>query len=205
MFRYYSSIFIAKQFALCFASLRLTCVQVATVAIEHVYMFMNSSIIHDEILAHRLGLIPIMANPRMFEFMGEEGGEQDEASVLVVKVVPRVLSREVIARLQICRYLCMFFVVEDVVLPGGKCSGVLKPHGLLECACPYDIYLAFAVEHERDVCCLDLSLVAYSRRSTFVSLACHHSVAPRIVHARFHTPPSKRLTRKAGNEAFVRK
>lgn len=51
-------------------------------AIEHVYMFMNSSIIHDEILAHRLGLIPIMANPRMFEFMGEEGGEEDEVSVL---------------------------------------------------------------------------------------------------------------------------
>lgn len=47
-------------------------------AIEHVYMFMNSSIIHDEILAHRLGLIPIMANPRMFEYIGEEGGEQDE-------------------------------------------------------------------------------------------------------------------------------
>lgn len=45
-------------------------VQVATVAIEHVYMFMNSSIIHDEILAHRLGLVPIMANPRMFQFFG---------------------------------------------------------------------------------------------------------------------------------------
>lgn len=41
-------------------------------------MFMNSSIIHDEILAHRLGLVPIMANPHMFESMGEEGGEQDE-------------------------------------------------------------------------------------------------------------------------------
>eukprot|EP00904_Undaria_pinnatifida_P009873 jgi/Undpi1/6015/HiC_scaffold_2.g01289.m1 len=57
---------------------RILLAEVATVAIEHVYMFMNSSIIHDEILAHRLGLIPIMANPRMFEFMGEEGGEQDE-------------------------------------------------------------------------------------------------------------------------------
>lgn len=47
-------------------------------AIEHVYMFMNTSIIHDEILAHRLGLIPIMANPRKFEFVGED----DEASNL---------------------------------------------------------------------------------------------------------------------------
>lgn len=46
-------------------------------AIEHVYMFMNSSIIHDEILAHRLGLVPIMANPRMFEFMGEDGEEEE--------------------------------------------------------------------------------------------------------------------------------
>lgn len=55
-------------------------VKVATVAIEHVYMYMNSSIIHDEILAHRLGLVPIMANPRMFEFVGETGGEPDDVS-----------------------------------------------------------------------------------------------------------------------------
>ncbi len=41
-------------------------------AIEHVYMYMNSSIIHDEILAHRLGLVPIMANPREFKFIGKE-------------------------------------------------------------------------------------------------------------------------------------
>ncbi|CAN0473978.1 unnamed protein product, partial [Ascophyllum nodosum] len=33
---------------------RILLAEVATVAIEHVYMFMNSSIIHDEILAHRL-------------------------------------------------------------------------------------------------------------------------------------------------------
>lgn len=54
------------------------CGQVPTVAIEHVYMFMNTSIIHDEILAHRMGLVPIMANPRMFEFMGEHNGEEEE-------------------------------------------------------------------------------------------------------------------------------
>ncbi|CAM9658549.1 unnamed protein product [Ectocarpus sp. 6 AP-2014] len=67
---------------------RILLAEVATVAIEHVYMFMNSSIIHDEILAHRLGLIPIMANPRMFEFVGEEGGEQDEASQLLFACTP---------------------------------------------------------------------------------------------------------------------
>lgn len=64
--------------------------QVATVAIEHVYMFMNSSIIHDEILAHRLGLIPILANPRAFEYFGEEGGEQDEVSLLLLQQVKSI-------------------------------------------------------------------------------------------------------------------
>lgn len=62
-------------------------------AIEHVYMFMNSSIIHDEILAHRLGLIPIMANPHMFEFVGEEGGEQDEASQLLLACTQQCFVR----------------------------------------------------------------------------------------------------------------
>lgn len=60
---------------------RILLAEVATVAIEHVYMFMNSSIIHDEILAHRLGLIPIMADPHQFEFMPKpKPGEDEEAT-----------------------------------------------------------------------------------------------------------------------------
>jgi DNA-directed RNA polymerase I and III subunit RPAC1 len=35
-------------------------------AIEKVDMYMNTSVIPDEILAHRLGLIPILADPRQF-------------------------------------------------------------------------------------------------------------------------------------------
>jgi hypothetical protein len=44
--------------------------QVATMAIEKVYVMNNTSIIQDEVLAHRLGLIPIKADPLLFDFKG---------------------------------------------------------------------------------------------------------------------------------------
>ncbi len=37
-------------------------------AIEKVYVANNTSVIQDEVLAHRLGLIPLKANPSLFKF-----------------------------------------------------------------------------------------------------------------------------------------
>jgi DNA-directed RNA polymerases I and III subunit RPAC1 len=37
-------------------------------AIETVFMQDNTSIIQDEVLSHRIGLVPIKADPRLFEF-----------------------------------------------------------------------------------------------------------------------------------------
>ncbi len=37
-------------------------------AIEQVHVFNNTSVIQDEVLAHRLGLIPLKANPNKFKF-----------------------------------------------------------------------------------------------------------------------------------------
>ncbi len=37
-------------------------------AIEKVFIYNNTSIIQDEILSHRLGLVPIKADPRLFEY-----------------------------------------------------------------------------------------------------------------------------------------
>ena len=45
---------------------RIMLSEVPTMAIEQVYIQMNSSIIHDEVLAHRLGLVPIKVDPRAF-------------------------------------------------------------------------------------------------------------------------------------------
>lgn len=43
-------------------------VQVPTMAIEKVFIANNSSVVQDEVLAHRLGLIPIQVDPRLFEY-----------------------------------------------------------------------------------------------------------------------------------------
>lgn len=46
---------------------RILLSEVPTMAIETILLFQNTSIIQDEVLSHRLGLIPIMADPRRFE------------------------------------------------------------------------------------------------------------------------------------------
>ncbi|KAJ3115508.1 DNA-directed RNA polymerases I and III subunit RPAC1 [Phlyctochytrium bullatum] len=51
--------------------------EVPTMAIEKVYVHSNTSIIQDEVLAHRLGLIPIKADPRKFRFKEIDDGPTD--------------------------------------------------------------------------------------------------------------------------------
>lgn len=49
-----------------------------TVAIEHVWISVNTSIIQDEVLAHRIGLIPIGVDPRKLDYVvGEEETDKD--------------------------------------------------------------------------------------------------------------------------------
>ncbi|KAI9204978.1 DNA-directed RNA polymerase [Polychytrium aggregatum] len=57
--------------------------EVPTMAIEKVYIFKNDTIMHDEILAHRLGLIPILADPRFFDFkMGDADPPTDMNTIV---------------------------------------------------------------------------------------------------------------------------
>lgn len=47
---------------------RIMLAEVPTMAIEDVHLYQNTSAIPDEVLAHRLGLIPIKADPRHFTY-----------------------------------------------------------------------------------------------------------------------------------------
>uniref|UniRef100_A0A2K5Z093 DNA-directed RNA polymerases I and III subunit RPAC1 n=1 Tax=Mandrillus leucophaeus TaxID=9568 RepID=A0A2K5Z093_MANLE len=57
---------------------RILLAEVPTMAVEKVLVYNNTSIVQDEILAHRLGLIPIHADPRLFEYrnQGDEDGTE---------------------------------------------------------------------------------------------------------------------------------
>ncbi|XP_014785989.1 DNA-directed RNA polymerases I and III subunit RPAC1, partial [Octopus bimaculoides] len=67
---------------------RILISEVPTMAIEKVFVNNNTSIIQDEVLAHRLGLIPIYADPRLFEYVseGDMNGTPSDTIVFELKI-----------------------------------------------------------------------------------------------------------------------
>jgi len=61
---------------------RILLAELPTMAIEKVHIYNNTSIIQDEVLAHRIGLIPLKADSRLFKYkpptdQSDEGTEED--------------------------------------------------------------------------------------------------------------------------------
>jgi len=67
--------------ALANAFRRILLAEVPSMAIEKVHIYQNTSIMQDEVLSHRLGLIPLKADPRLFSWKektsDDEGTEND--------------------------------------------------------------------------------------------------------------------------------
>ncbi|GFH06403.1 RPOLD domain-containing protein [Haematococcus lacustris] len=64
---------------------RILIAEVPTMAIEHVFVANNTSIIQDEVLAHRLGMVPLLVDPAMFEYKTAEEAAS-EKNMLVFKL-----------------------------------------------------------------------------------------------------------------------
>ncbi|RWS17550.1 DNA-directed RNA polymerases I and III subunit RPAC1-like protein [Dinothrombium tinctorium] len=67
---------------------RILLAEVPTMAIEKVFIYNNTSILQDDFLAHRLGLIPINVDPRYFEYRqeGDEEGTPQDTIVFELKL-----------------------------------------------------------------------------------------------------------------------
>ncbi|KCV70498.1 hypothetical protein H696_02839 [Fonticula alba] len=75
--------FVGIDAALANAIRRILLAEVPTMAIENVYVKNNTSVLHDELLCHRLGLIPIYADPRQFDFKFAEDEATDINTIVL--------------------------------------------------------------------------------------------------------------------------
>jgi len=64
---------------------RIILAEVPTMAIEDVFVVNNTSVIADEVLAHRLGLVPIKADPSKFEYRGKND-TVNEGNTVILKM-----------------------------------------------------------------------------------------------------------------------
>ncbi|KAH9461436.1 hypothetical protein Pst134EA_017743 [Puccinia striiformis f. sp. tritici] len=64
---------------------RIMLAEVPTVAIEDVFVWNNTSLVHDEVLAQRLGLVPLKIDPRLIDMRTDEGAT--DLNTLVFKLV----------------------------------------------------------------------------------------------------------------------
>lgn len=51
---------------------RILLSDIPSMAIEKIHMYQNTSIMQDEVLSHRLGLLPLTADPRLFDWPGHD-------------------------------------------------------------------------------------------------------------------------------------
>ncbi|KAI8324011.1 hypothetical protein GQ54DRAFT_302964 [Martensiomyces pterosporus] len=61
---------------------RILIAEIPTMAIENVYMINNTGIVQDEVLAHRLGLIPINADPHDFQWKRPDETPTDQNTIV---------------------------------------------------------------------------------------------------------------------------
>ncbi|KAL5735619.1 hypothetical protein ACOSP7_030080 [Xanthoceras sorbifolium] len=61
---------------------RILIAELPTMAIEKVFIANNTSVIQDEVLAHRMGLIPISVDPRLFEYISESDSPNEKNTIV---------------------------------------------------------------------------------------------------------------------------
>lgn len=62
-------------------------IKVPVIAIERVYVWDNTSVIVDEVLSHRLGLVPLNVDPALMQFKTRmSSGLQQNSGFFIIKI-----------------------------------------------------------------------------------------------------------------------
>ncbi|KAG8218301.1 DNA-directed RNA polymerase [Butyriboletus roseoflavus] len=65
---------------------RILIAEVPTICIERVYVWCNTSVIADEVFAHRLGLVPLNVDPALMEFNDPQNDQATDRNTLVFRL-----------------------------------------------------------------------------------------------------------------------
>jgi DNA-directed RNA polymerase I and III subunit RPAC1 len=76
---------------------RILLAEVPTVALEHIYIYNNSSLIHDEVLSHRMGLVPLMIDARRLDEVDEDDDSPTDRNTVVFKLKVACASKATVA------------------------------------------------------------------------------------------------------------
>jgi len=88
---------------------RLLISDVPTMAIEKVHIYNNTSIIQDEVFAHRLGLVPLKVDPRKFEWKPEDSEDEGtETDTLEFQLKVKCKRSPTAAEQEICVDKCVY-------------------------------------------------------------------------------------------------
>lgn len=77
---------------------RILLAEVPTVALEQIYMWNNTSIIHDEVLAHRMGLIPLDADARLLDEPDPEDDSPTDRNTVVFRLAVSCPKKKPVAK-----------------------------------------------------------------------------------------------------------
>uniref|UniRef100_M4FGX3 DNA-directed RNA polymerase RpoA/D/Rpb3-type domain-containing protein n=1 Tax=Brassica campestris TaxID=3711 RepID=M4FGX3_BRACM len=72
---------------------RILLAELSTMAFEKVFIANNTSIVQDEVIAQRMGLVPIAADPKLFEYISEND-QPNEKNTIVFKLHTKCAKSE---------------------------------------------------------------------------------------------------------------
>lgn len=174
---------------------RLMLSEVPSMAFEKVYIYNNTSIIQDEVLAHRIGLIPIKADPRLFEYRSDDNEQGTELDTLEFELKVKCTRRKDVkdsSNFDTIYKNHKVYSGQIKWLPRGKQSQLYSESDV---GCIHDDILISQMRPGHE---FDLKLVA------FKGIGKDHAKFSPVATAFYRLLPEIRLTREVrGKDAFL--